>query len=128
MNPFDASQHMRDEAGKPVCFINDPLDEQYVAFPGNSAPEGMLPPEEFEVRRALAEMKIFTERFAEFGFLKKIFDKTTYQQAKQVAIEKQETLRRLVNSSPEHKAAIRRIVSAMPKGNGGREALASYIA
>ena len=33
----------------------------------------------------------------------------------------------LVNSTPLHKAALRRIVSVMPEDNGGREALRDYL-
>jgi hypothetical protein len=127
MKPFDVTQHVKDDAGNPVWFMNNPLDERYVERPGKHVLDGMLPPEEFEVRKALLEMKFFTDQLGEYGFLARILRRPAYQRAEKIAIEKQEHLRKIANSTPEHKAAIRRIVNDMPKSNGGREALASYI-
>jgi hypothetical protein len=79
------------------------------------------------VRRALVELKLFTEMAADYGFLRRLLNRPKYLQVLRIATEKQQVLRELVNSSPEHKAALRRIVNAMPERNGGREVLASYL-
>jgi hypothetical protein len=127
MKPFDVTQHVHDDAGNPIWYINHPLDEKYVDPPGELVLEGMLPPQEFEVRRALVELKLFTEMAADYGFLRRLLNRPKYLQVLRIATEKQQVLRELVNSSPEHKAALRRIVNAMPERNGGREVLASYL-
>ena len=127
MKPFDPRMRLRDDEGRPVRFINAVLDERYIVPPGDLVPEGLLPPEEFEVRRALAELNIFSERLMDFGFFRRLFDKNGYLHVERAANGKQEALRRLINASPEHRAAFRRIVNAMPEGNGGRENLISDL-
>lgn len=126
-NAFDNRQSMTDENGNIVRFITDPLDEQYLFPPGDAVPEGMLPPQEFEVRVALVEMKWSTERLLGFGLWKRFFKSAEYEKARKLAEDKQRTLFDLVNSSREHKAAIRRIVKAMPSESGGPTVLARYV-
>lgn len=125
--PFDNTVTMSDDAGNPVRFLTDPLQEHYIVPPGDLFEDGMLPPEDLEVRRATIAMKLCTERLACLGVWTRLFRRAEYQEAYDMAAEAQRRLRKLVNSTPAHKAAIRRIVNAMPPGNGGREALASYI-
>lgn len=123
---FDNTRTVRDDAGDHIRYLTDPLAETYIEPPGAWISEGMLPPEDLEVRRALAEMKALTDHAKSFGFLSRLFGSDTYRKARTAAVEKQQALLSLVNSSREHKAAIRRIVNAMPLGNGGREALLLY--
>ncbi len=124
--PFDVQSHMNDAQGNPIRFITDPLAEHYIEPPGDWVPAGMLPPEEFQVRAALVEMKIFTDLLHDLGIFGRLFNSTEYKKRYKLANEKQNCLRQLVNSSREHKAALRRIVNAMPTDNGGREALLLY--
>lgn len=124
--PFDNTRVVRDEGGCDVRYLTDPLAETYLEPPGAWISEGMLPPEDLEVRRALAEVKLLADHARSFGLLSRLFGSDKYREARAAAVERQETLLRLVNSSREHKAAIRRIVNAMPPDNGGREALAGY--
>ncbi len=125
--PFDNTLTFSDEKGSPGRYITDPLQERYLVPPGDWVQAGMLPPEEFEVRAALVEAKIFTERVMSFGFFSLVFGTAKYRQAYEVAREKQRTLMELVNSSPAHKAAARRIVNDLLPSNGLRDALQSYI-
>jgi hypothetical protein len=125
--PFDNRVHMADEDGNAVRFVTDPLDERYIEPPGDNIPQGMLPPEEFQVRAALAEMKFFTDNLIELGIFGWIFRRSEFRRRHQIASEKQQALRQLVACSREHRAALRRIVNAMPERNGGREALADYL-
>ena len=87
----------------------------------------MIPPEEFQVRAAMLEMKYFTDQLIDLGIIDRLFRTAEYKKRYAVASEKQRILLQLVNSSREHKAAIRRIVNAMPENNGCRSALANYV-
>lgn len=124
--PFDNTLVVYDDAGQPIRYLIDPLAEHYIVPPGFSVTDGMLPPEEFAVRKALVEMKLFTERYMSFGVFKRFFHRDEYVAAGKLASRKQEALAHLVNSGPLYKAALRRIVNAMPEDNGGREALREY--
>ena len=126
-SPFDNSKTVSDDAGNPVRYLVDPLDEVYIEPPDAWVSEGMLPPQDFEVREALMELKLTTDRVHSFGFIARLTKSTAYRNAIQVARAKADALGELVNRSREHKAAIRRIVNSMPQNNGGREMLAAYI-
>jgi hypothetical protein len=125
--PFDNTKTLSDDAGHPVRFLIDPLSDTYIEPPGSMVPDGMLPPQDYEVRKALVEMKFATERLSFFSLIARFFRSKCYCVALEVAQQKQQDLMTMVNSSPEHKASIRRIVNAMPPGNSGREALADYL-
>lgn len=113
--PFDPVECLYDDAHNPIRFLNTPLDEKYLEPPGDFCPAGMLPPQDLEVRNAGAAMKLATERFIKLGILDRFFNRAEYLARKDLAIRTQATLRTLVNSSPEHKAALRRIVHAAAK-------------
>lgn len=123
---FDNTLVVYDDDRQPIRYLVDPLAEHYIEPPRESVPDGMLPPEEFAVRQAVLEMKVFTERYIAFGVWKRLFQRDEYIAAEQLALTKQKALAELVNSGPLYKAALRRIVNAMPEGNGGREALRAY--
>ncbi|MTJ94023.1 MAG: hypothetical protein F8N36_14370 [Desulfovibrio sp.] len=123
--PFNNTLFFHDEAGRACRYLTDPLAETYLAPPENLVKDGMLPPQEFEVCAALLEMKLFTERAISYGTWS-FFRRSERRAAWEIARQKQNRLMELVNSSREHKAAIRRIVSAMPPDNGGREVLRPY--
>lgn len=95
--------------------INHPLDETYLSAPGDYFLEGMLPRAEQQVTAAMIEMAISSRKYAEFGFFRSLFHKSEYENAKCLAIEKQKNLRALVNSTPEHKAAFKRILTITDK-------------
>lgn len=120
--PFDPTVTTNDGTGRRIRYINTPLDQVYLTPPPDAVPLGMLPPEEYEIQTALVELKFFTERVISFGFFGRLFNRSAYSKALEIARKKQSVLRQLVKRSPEHKAALQRIVSAMPTDNGGREA------
>ncbi|PWW11063.1 hypothetical protein [Pantoea sp. AG702] len=107
--------------------VNHPLDETYLSPPGETYTEGELPEEEIEVRNALTAMYVLTNRLMKIGLWNRLFRSRKYSSAGHSATEAQRRLMVLVNSTPIHKAALRRIVSVMPEDNGGREALRDYL-
>ncbi|MBW1215861.1 hypothetical protein ACQV2E_23690 [Pantoea allii] len=107
--------------------VNHPLDETYLSPPGDTYTEGELPEEETEVRQALTAMYVLTNRLMNIGLCDRLFRTRKYSSASGSATEAQRQLMALVNSTPLHKAALRRIVSVMPEDNGGREALMDYL-
>lgn len=109
-------------------YVHHPLDETYRVVPEEDAlPRAALPEAEWEVRRAVAGMKLLTNEVYGYSFWQRL----TKTEGARTAMERlnwiQQKVMELVNSSPEHKAAIRRIVNAMPKEKGGPAALADYI-
>ncbi|PQK95078.1 MULTISPECIES: hypothetical protein [Pantoea] len=107
--------------------VNHPLDETYLSPPGDFCAEGELPAEETEVRQALTAMYVLTNRLMNIGLWDRLFRTRKYSSASRSATDVQRQLMALVNSTPLHKAALRRIVSVMPEDNGGREALRDYL-
>jgi hypothetical protein len=72
-------------------------------------------------------MYVLTNRLMNIGLWDRLFRTRKYSPASRPATESQRQLMALVNSTPLHKAALRRIVSVMPEDNGGREALMDYL-
>ncbi|WP_367144222.1 hypothetical protein [Pantoea stewartii] len=107
--------------------VNHPLDETYLSPPGDFCAEGELPAEETEVRQALTAMYVLTNRLMNISSWHRLFRTRKYSSASRSATEAQRQLMALVNSTPLHKAALRRILSEMPEDNGGREALRDYL-
>jgi len=107
--------------------VNHPLDETYLSPPGDFCAEGELPAEETEVRQALTAMYVLTNRLVNISLWDRLLGTRKYSSASRAETEAQRRLMVLVNSTPLHKAALRRIVSVMPEDNGGREALRDYL-
>ena len=107
--------------------LNDPLDETYLTPPEDWCADGDLPEEEIEVRQAFVSMHVLTNRLMNFSLRERLFRTRKYSSARNLATDAQRQLMELVNSTPLHKAALRRIVSAMPEDNGGREALRDFL-
>ena len=114
MNPFS-------------LLVNHPLDETYLSPPSDFCAEGKLPEEETEVCQALTAMYVLTNRLMNINSWDRLLRTRKYSSASRSATEAQRTLMVLVNSTPSHKAALKRIVSVMPEDNGGREALRDYF-
>lgn len=96
-------------------YLRDPLDNEYLIVPRNSVvEEGALPPEEFQIRRALAALNvIFTEEDA-IGALARIFKTQAYKEWETRLSQQKKVIKELVFSSKLHKAAYNRIVNAIP--------------
>lgn len=109
-------------------FVSDALDETYIYGPiPFFASERDLPPEDLEVRQGLLAYKLALERTNVLHFFSVLF-RTAKAQALFGQVQREHSkLMDLVNKSPAHKVAIRRIVNDMPQGNGGREALADFV-
>jgi len=107
--------------------VHHPLDETYLSPPGDFCAEGELPAEETEVRQALTAMYVLTNRLMSISLWDRLLRTRKYSSASRSAAEAQRQLMSLVNSTPLHKAALRRIVSVMPEDNGGREAIRDYL-
>ncbi|MCE7534211.1 hypothetical protein [Acinetobacter nosocomialis] len=110
MEQFNPDVYMLNEQDEKIRLINHPLDEVYLVdeIP-SSVTGGMLPYQEFEVRKAVIAMLGGQHLEKPAGFFKQIIKKAN------VATQSQLDFQNLVNSSPEHKAALRRIISTMPK-------------
>ncbi|WP_223170117.1 hypothetical protein [Salmonella enterica] len=88
-----------------------------------SVEEGSIPDEELEVRKQLAALKLCEERLRKCGFFWRLFNSEEYKGYLHITKTVNDNLMNLVNRTPQHKAAIRRIVNSMPENNGGREFL-----
>lgn len=108
-------------------YLNDPLDERYLIEPGEYVEEGTIPDEELEVRKQLATLKLCEERLRKCGFFWRLFNSEEYRGYLHITKTVNDNLMALVNRTPQHKAAIRRIVNSMPESNGGREALKDFL-
>ncbi|HID3699298.1 TPA: hypothetical protein ACXEXX_005408, partial [Klebsiella pneumoniae] len=82
---------------------------------------------ELEVRKQLAALKFCEERLRKCGFFWRLFNSEEYKGYLHIAKTVNDNLMQLVNRTPQHKAAIRRIVNSMPESNGGREALQDFL-
>lgn len=109
-------------------YMNSPLDETYSQIPGELIEEGTIPEEEMEVRRCLAAVKVMLDKAACLGGITRLLKTKAYRDVISLLKFHEANLMEVVNKSPYHKAAIHRIVSAMPKDNGGRKYLLKYLA
>lgn len=120
----------RDEENREATFsryLQTKLDTQYLETPGDCVAEGEIPEEEMEVRRYLAGFKMASDKVNSFGFLSRLFKSEEYRAYKEMFDIMSNKLLELVNRTPEHKAALHRIVNTMPENNGGRQALEEYL-
>jgi hypothetical protein len=125
--PFDPTATVVDDDGHVIRYLNTPLDNEYIVDPADDCiPEGVLPPEDFEVRRAIVEMKLATEHWRGLGLLHRLMLTEKANKAKALAVRKQRELHLLIQRSPEHTAAFRRIIDSM-RDDVGREVLSSYL-
>ncbi|HDP7352175.1 hypothetical protein [Escherichia coli] len=108
-------------------YLNDPLDENYLIEPGEMVEEGTIPEEELEVRKQLAALKFCEDRLRNCGFFWRLFHSKEYSRYHHITKTVNDNLMALVNKTPQHKAAIRRIVNSMPENNGGREYLYHFL-
>lgn len=93
--------------------INHPLDEVYLSPPGDFIAYGMLPRAEHQIRAAMIEMLFCTKAYMTFGFFKSLFERDEYKRVRSLALDKQKAFREMINSSAEHKAAIKRVFGSL---------------
>lgn len=122
---FDNRIFALDAKGSPVRFITDPLAESYIDIPGRYVLPGMLPPEEFEVSAAFVELHHAIENALGVGLVIRLFQPSRARALKVVAEAKQESFLQLVNRSPAHKAAIRRMATVIGSARNA-QAFAQY--
>lgn len=108
-------------------YLNVPLDEHYLIEPGEMVEEGAIPDEELEVRKQLAALKFCEDRLRNCGLFGRLFNSKEYSRYNHITKTANDNLMALVNKTPQHKAAIRRIVNSMPENNGGREFLKHFL-
>lgn len=106
---FDNRIFALDAKGSPVRFITDPLAESYIDIPGKYVLPGMLPPEEFEVSAALVDLHHAIVASLGAGIITWMLRPDRVRKLRAVAELKQRMFVQLINRSPAHKAAIRRI-------------------
>lgn len=108
-------------------YLQNILDETYLTPPDDIVTEGELPQEDFEVRNATIKIKFMADMVVSYGFLKRIFNAKDYKKCVISLVQAENELMELVNKTPIHQAAIRRIINNMPIDNGGRDTLKKYI-
>ncbi|HIH2750785.1 TPA: hypothetical protein ACYLN4_006606 [Burkholderia lata] len=110
--PFNPHLYGEDANGHAYRHITSPYDEMYLMPPAGWVPDGMLPPEELEIRHLLLTLAIMRRNIAA--------DKNRNEEGAARALRAvQSELTRAANRTWAHKCALRRIASVL--ANGGRE-------
>lgn len=112
----------------PQRYVSNKLQERYNEPPGDFVFEGELPAEDLELREALAAMKVAAIKLSSFGIWARIFSSEPYRHGKEIVRGVQTHVVSLVNQSDVHRAALMRIIEAMPRNNGFREQFPNYAA
>lgn len=125
---FDPTRCMRDNDGREVRFVHDPLDRTYLENPSDLIPAGMLPPEDMEVREAATALALIKLEAGYMGVFARLFTHPSELREKRRRIaDAEDRLRRVATRSPEHQAAVCRIVDAMPPNANMRQALENLV-
>lgn len=92
-------------------FMNDPLDEEYLVSPGivGSYADGEIPAEEIEVREAVIRFKVTGDQVLSMNLFHRLFHYQRYSEVRASFNKSRLALVDVVNRSPFHKAAMRRI-------------------
>lgn len=125
--PFDSRAYYLDDAGRTVQFVAHPLDQTYLTVPGPGVPAGMLPPQDLEIRAALGDLAMAEVEVLSLGLIATYARLPSYRKAQAVVKAHQDALAALVASSPEHQAAMRRIVESLERGSKDRAELERYV-
>lgn len=125
--PFDNRLAIEMEDGTFIRFITDPLAYNYIHEPGQIYKPGMLPPSELELRHAVNDLKDALLYVASFNALGRALLKARYQSAQARLQHIVDYISAKVRSSPEHHAALRRILSTMPPETFGHKLLGQFL-
>lgn len=110
-------------------YLDHPLSRTYTEPPPTDHVEdGDVPPEEIEVRLALAAWAQVNTDYDRLGLFDQLFRTADERTARAAALRATDILTETAGRTPEHVAAFSRFVSVIPKGHGAREALAPLIA
>ncbi len=93
-------------------YLQSPLDDHYLVVPGDAVEENTLPAEEFEVRRALGELKLMAIQSDDLGFTSKLFKTSQYMDWQKNFNTKKAEVKTLIFSSQLHRAAYHRLTNA----------------
>nr|WP_246863230.1 hypothetical protein [Klebsiella pneumoniae]UPG22106.1 hypothetical protein J9B67_000420 [Klebsiella pneumoniae]UPG22259.1 hypothetical protein J9B63_001065 [Klebsiella pneumoniae]UPG29130.1 hypothetical protein J9A74_000420 [Klebsiella pneumoniae]UPG29557.1 hypothetical protein J9A12_000420 [Klebsiella pneumoniae] len=110
-------------------FMNDPLDEEYLVSPGivGSYADGEIPAEEIEVREAVIRFKVTGDQVLSMNLFHRLFHYRRYSEVRASFNKSRLALVDVVNRSPFHKAAMRRIYSDLPEQSIARRVLVDFI-
>ncbi|AQV34029.1 TPA: hypothetical protein REY24_005316 [Klebsiella pneumoniae] len=110
-------------------FMNDPLDEEYLVSPGivGSYADGEIPAEEIEVREAVIRFKVTGDQVLSMNLFHRLFHYRRYSEVRASFNKSRLALVDMVNRSPFHKAAMRRIYSDLPEQSIARRVLLDFI-
>jgi hypothetical protein len=97
-------------------YVLHSLAETYLKEPEEWVEAGALPPQEMELRKVMASLRIAKGHLDAFDVVTKFLDGKGYKETRRVFERQCETLRLLVKASPEHRAALKRILSVMSDG------------
>lgn len=131
--PFDPSIVAFDSAGREVRFVKSPLDEKYLVTPGpyKAIRSGMIPPEEFDVAKALILYRLALEDRERLGFWGVISSWLSTKRAKAIqdGIDSTGTvLKTVIAQSPAHRAAFKRMYHALEEFGDAQKILGSFLA
>ena len=110
--------------------VDNPLAEKYKGCVPPMCTNKDLPPEDFEVRKCVAEYKLIYINEKEYGFWSRVFNKEKkykWLEAVSSRSKKGRELQLLLSKSQEHYAAFQRIINDMPEWVLVREVLKQYL-
>lgn len=96
-------------------YISTKLDKIYSEEPGDIVERNELPSEEFEVREALMAHLFYWGQLSEMSIWYRLFERKHSSEVKRKFFVTEARLIELINKSPEHRAAMYRILSLMPE-------------
>ncbi|HHG7143497.1 hypothetical protein AAGQ22_18080 [Klebsiella pneumoniae] len=110
-------------------FMNDPLDEKYLLSPSIEGfyAEGEIPAEEIEVWDAVMRFKFTGDQALSMNLFHRLFHYQRYREVRASFNKSRLALVDVVNRSPFHKAAMRRIYSDLPEQSIARRVLGDFI-
>ena len=124
---FDNRIAIECEDGRFIRFLTHPLDRHYIEEPEDAYLPGMLPPAELEMRHALNDLKFALLQTASFNAIGRTLLKRRYRAAQTRLHQIITYITQHIRDSAEHRAALHRIVNAMPNDSSGRELLMQFF-
>lgn len=110
-----------------TVYVSDLLDKHYTQPVPEWVERTELPAEDFEVRKALMKYKCALMNWNSCSWISAIFRTKRFMDAKLLHDNQFKELEKVISCSAIHKAALHRVVNAMPANNGARKALASLL-
>jgi len=108
-------------------YVYSKLDREYTQDPGDIVEENELPAEELEIRKVLSINLQIWLRLSEITKLYSLLNRKHSAKMKEDFINTTKRLVELVDKSPEHRAAMHRILSLMPEQSESRDFYSKFL-